>query len=371
MQHHLSYALPFSHPQPRPRFCIFRPGGLLAPLIPIDELPSWLQICNWTPDMFMGLQPVSLSYIPREGEYDVICHHCSSSVDSLHQSISERNEDSPQSTSSQTKSCPGAFITGPVVEGSPALPKVPPGVPCQILGQPPFHAALQNPFLGLYMLGMPGMPASVAEPVPVQKPPSSVASRSSSTESVHSEVHESLVGLHKTRSDTPATSIDLGEPDTLPDLSPDTQKKISQAIAASLCSVSAAGSIASTRSLTAMVEQLRQRMAEREHASKSARPCVRLSEASFKSSPAQTTSKKPQSWARRRTKGRRRRAAKKKSAVSKTYPAPAVEKPEQVNSSTKRRDRRERMNHQHNESNSGGQYWHMMMIPGGSGAPHR
>lgn len=324
--------------------------------------------------MYMGLQPVSLSYIPREGEYDVICYHCSSSVDSMHQSLSERNEDSPQSAGSQTKSCPGIFSTGPVGEAPVAIPNVPYGVPCQLLGQPPFQATLQNPFLGLYMFQMPGMPASVAPSVPLEKPTGFAASRSSSTESLHSDPRESADGPSKSGPSTPATSVDPGEAIKLPDLPPDTQKKISQAIAASLCSMEAAESIASTRSLTAMVEHLKQRMAEKEHASKSGGHHVIVGGTNSNLPPAKAESKKPpaRSKAKRRIKGRRRRAKKTASVISKTNNAIESKNHEQVNASTKWRDRRERLAQKGNENNSGGQYWHMMMVPGGgSGAPHR
>lgn len=382
MHRHLHYPSPLYNHQPRPRFCIFRPGGLLAPLIPIDELPAWLQISNWTPDMFMGLQPVSLSYIPREGEYDVICHHCSSSVDSLHQSLSERNEDSPQSTDSQTKSCPGAFVTGPIGEAPSTMPNVPYQVPYQLLGQPPFHATLQNPFLGLYMFempGMPGMPTNVTGSVPLEKLQNFVPSRSSSTESLQSETQQSVCGLPKTGpgTGTPATSVDLRENDTLPDLSPDTQKKISQVIAASLCSVEAAESIASTRSLTAMVEHLKRHMAEKGRSSKPGEKYVIAGGTNSNLPHTQGKSKKSRarSGAQRQTKGRRRRRRRAKNTaniVSRVDNARGPGNPEQVNSSTKRRDRRERMDRQKEMNDSGGQYWHMMMVPSkGSGAPHR
>lgn len=368
--------------------------------------------------MFMGLQPVSLSYIPREGEYDVICHHCSSSVDSLHQSISERNEDSPQSTGSQTKSCPGAFFNPPPgCDVPPTIAKAPYAVPYPMLGQPPFHPTLQNPFLGLYMLDMPVpamphniVPGMAVSPVAGQKLPSPAVSNSSSPDSVHSEAPKSVDELPG-RPDTPATSmdpeedrvlphltetqrkisraiaeslcsVDPQEDRMLPDLSPGTQMKISQAIAASLCSVRSVESIASERSLTAAVEQMRKRMAAK--AAEAAAPPYRPVPSTRQSSMDETNSKNRSSKAlyryqraqcakKRRAKNRRRRrAAKTDNIVSEPKAEPPEPKPEQVNSATRRRDRRERMAQGKNDKNSGDSYWHMMMIPGlGSGAPHR
>ncbi|KAJ5289101.1 hypothetical protein N7478_002131 [Penicillium angulare] len=211
MQFQPVYPLPFVHAQPRPRFCVFRPGGLLAPLIPVDELPSWLQVCNWSPDMFMGLQPVSLSYIPREGEYDVICHHCSSSVDSLHQSISERNEESesPPSSASQPKSCPGAFFnSAPAGGGGSSVAKIPMGFPFPVLGQPPFSATLQSPLLGVYGANFPAMASQM--PSPSSAPPKSPnipRSSSSSSEGHLPELRGSLEQASAKIPDTPATSV--------------------------------------------------------------------------------------------------------------------------------------------------------------------
>ncbi|KAJ5114994.1 hypothetical protein NUU61_000753 [Penicillium alfredii] len=332
------------HPRPRPRFCIFRPGGLLAPLIPVDELPSWLQICNWSPDMYMGLQPVSLSFIQREGEYDVICHHCSSSVDSLHQSLSERIDDgtpSPRSPASHTQSCPDAvFAPAPC---GPSLMVLKPPMNVQVLGQPPFHAALQNPLAGMCMLGVPPPEDDeiVSEPA-VFQPPKSIARSKSSAGSQRSDLKSQAAPLDP--SDAPRS------------FHPGSERSLSLLN----------GSLASTRSLTAAVERLKEVIEARKlsravSTAISSKSGTRIAKSVSHFSGSKSSRVFVASRSRRRTRARRRRAAEKPKPVVESIVA--EEKPEQPNSATKRRDRRERMARGRKDVKSGNGHWHMMMIP--------
>ncbi|KAJ5115942.1 hypothetical protein N7456_000290 [Penicillium angulare] len=422
MQYQPVCSLPFGHAQPRPRFCVFRPGGVLTPLIPVDELPSWLQVCNWSPDMFTGLQPVSLSFIPREGEYDVICHHCSSSVDSLHQSISERNDDpqSPPSSASQPKSCPGAFFNPvPPGEGGSSVVKIPMGFQFPMLGQPPFSAALQNPspLLGAYGVNSPIMAPQI--PSPSSAPPKSpnIPRFSSSSSENHSpELRESLEQAPAKRPDTPATSVhsvlssksqkESAEffsgnivVDVVADMASETGEatgglmslsnnerdiQIAASIAKTLCSVDET-STASVISLTAAVERLRERMRPKfptgqklsnkdmQHGLKPVDPPpLPKFRSRSKSLASSSNGRKVPSPAHRRAKFRRPRRADKMSPkrspsnhsnVSKR----SATKPEQPNSNTKRRHRREllaqRLVHGKREMDPKSRYWHIMMIP--------
>ncbi|KAJ5614409.1 hypothetical protein N7528_008063 [Penicillium herquei] len=286
MQYHPGYSS-FAR-QPRPRFCLFRPDGGCAPLIPLDELPAWLQVGNWSPDMYMGLQPVTLSFIPREGEYDVICSHCSSTVDSTHQSTSERNEgsQSPNSAVSQTRSCPAALCSPATeLDASSTGAAIPMGFPMPMPGQPPFTASLQFPFIGFYGLNMPVMaPQSFGPFTAPQKTSTSVASCASSPNHAPPEPTTSLEQIPAVQPESPAIpvnsicsadhpdlNLDCPEPpdvrDRIIEATTSTaglsdQMKVAAAIATSLCSM-AEGSVASEISLTAAVEQLKRSLSKK------------------------------------------------------------------------------------------------------------
>lgn len=460
----LPYPLHFPTSRPIPRFCVFRPGGILVPLIPIDELPTWLEICNWNPDMYMGLQPVSMTFVPREGEYDIICHHCSSSLDSLHQSVSERNEDSPKSAGSRAQSSPRVFAS----LDAGALPqnldyKVAPfraGVPSPILAPKPFHAGLQSPFLGGLTFNMPNMPAMTISMVPMpvlsQMPsnvvdPSPPASDRSSKEppvtstsppqkpslgGLDTEDSASLLKLsplpppalplegHDSRPKTPAPIVPTKHP-----ISPDTQCKISHAIAASLCSVSVEnenrppqsasetacqrrrsisqasnsnillniapslgsasvvnGRVASPFPLIAALDHLKEVISSKNRSRSSSRASFAssrpLSRASSRTKRRRAAAERRHAFGKRQHEraNRRRERRKEKLAGRLETKSPKVEhrrsgqltsdagqdlfvepKPEQVNSYTKRRDRREKMAPGHRNGSSQSRYVHMTM----------
>ena len=84
--------------QPVPKFCVFRPEGRFTPLVALDELPSWLWVRG--ADQFHPfLQPqmvlASRGMVPRDGEYDVVCRNCYSTIDNLHRSASQSYGSSP------------------------------------------------------------------------------------------------------------------------------------------------------------------------------------------------------------------------------------------------------------------------------------
>ncbi|KAJ6031141.1 hypothetical protein N7540_001873 [Penicillium herquei] len=451
MQFHPAYS-PFAHRQPRPRFCVFRPDGACAPLIPLDELPAWLQVRNWPPEMYMGLQPVTLSFIPREGEYDVFCNHCSSSVDSTHQSVSEKNEGtlspkSSASSASQTRSCPAALL-GPMTDpdASSSSAKIPMGVPVQIPGQPPLATSLQFPFIGLYGLSMPVMtPQNFGSCTAPQRTSTSAASCGSGPDHPAPELTSSFDQTTAKKPDTPAVSVhsicstdhpglELESPGVRDRIVEATksaagladQMKAAAAIATSLCSM-AEGSVASEISLTAAVEQLKRRMSKKYSLSRKTsvhdrkKPDIKSPKAK-RSCPANPESNQlvqewptakyfdPKDWdidwpdetkeyeiervmskpnslhssskvhkvhsaVRRHAKFRRRRRRADKllqeadflipiDAIDEAMLAEKEPTPEQPNSSTKRRERRERLAdrlaHGSNDADPRSRYWHMM-----------
>ncbi|KAL5337308.1 hypothetical protein BJX70DRAFT_248460 [Aspergillus crustosus] len=152
--------------QPFPKFYIFRPDGKQVPLIPLDELPSWLQVgfMDWNyPNLYMFMCPATISPVPREGEYDVICQYCISGVDNtLHRSASESGQDATITSSVQAQNVPkdididiAALI--PKTVNNHSLPDfsyfLKDGKVCPksfpVLQQPPFYSNLQRPIVGM------------------------------------------------------------------------------------------------------------------------------------------------------------------------------------------------------------------------------
>ncbi|OJJ60774.1 hypothetical protein ASPSYDRAFT_87351 [Aspergillus sydowii CBS 593.65] len=163
--------------QPFPKFYIVRPDAKQVPLIPLDELPSWLQIgfLDWNdPNLYMFMIPSTTSVVPREGEYDVICQYCLNSVDNtLHRSASESGNDAASSICAThnrqkaTKSPSAVDIAALVpqtvdnhkrlpglsyIPGSDKFVPIPTSYPGPLLQQPPFDSALQRPIIGMCLL---------------------------------------------------------------------------------------------------------------------------------------------------------------------------------------------------------------------------
>ncbi|KAJ5377386.1 uncharacterized protein N7496_004795 [Penicillium cataractarum] len=406
-------SLSYSHIPPRPRFCIFRPGGLLAPLIPMDELPSWLHIGNFGPDLNAALQPVSLSFIPREGEYDVICQNCSSSVDSLHQSTSERNSDSqsPQSASSQTRSCPGAFFTQAAECDFQAVIQ-----PINVMSQPPIQASVQSPFHGMYMFQIPAissnvMPSVMRTPAAMEKardiastcshigsdlfektyPRGGHQSSGSDADSERSvsRSDKTVVPDKAKRVNSPDPRVDrVSSPNSRTGFDADAELKARIQESAPKDDAHETmtvinESIASTRSLTAAVVRLGQLLAEGKIRRPSNFDIGRLHRTGFKGD-STARSRAPSFHAtskRVRVRHRRRRAdkpAKYKPGVSKVNDEPQPEKskpeqvsPEQPNSATKRRQRREKLNRGKKDTPSRSRFTHMTATQNGPEIPRR
>ncbi|KAE8415732.1 hypothetical protein BDV36DRAFT_297739 [Aspergillus pseudocaelatus] len=117
------------------------------------------------------MAPASSSSLPRVGEYDVVCHHCNASVDSLHRSVSEQS--GKTGNSSQIPSLPltkpnkiyaGAFLSQSSQEALSPLAssylmslKQPlfhaPGYPA-CFTELPFYANLQSPFVGMCLINI-------------------------------------------------------------------------------------------------------------------------------------------------------------------------------------------------------------------------
>ncbi|EHA23454.1 hypothetical protein ASPNIDRAFT_37459 [Aspergillus niger ATCC 1015] len=130
-----------SHPitkfQPFPNFYVYRPGYMVVPLIPLDELPSWIQVgdFDWgNSSLYEAMLPASFNCFPRVGEYDVICHHCYKNVDSYHRSVSERSDSNASSRASDLPKGLAAQLPANSILLDPSFK----------LEQPPFGANLNS-----------------------------------------------------------------------------------------------------------------------------------------------------------------------------------------------------------------------------------
>lgn len=385
-------------PRPRPRFCIFRPGGQIAPLIALDELPSWFQVyCNLGVDMVMGLQPVTLTYIPRDGEYDVICHNCAPGVNLNHTSRSERDDDSPRLIAAQSKACTGGFIP-PITDAH--IPgvgiKIPLAEPFPLMGQPLRDPSMQNSLAGVHMynlatlnanilgasaaftkaLVLPTQSSSASEPLPGISPDSS----KSSQPDVKASVTASLANVARRASIRQTENQQHNGPPTPIDpfiKSPVELEAIASAIAASICGQSPAESLASEVSLTAAVEFLKKRkgITSLSQSTSLHRNSGLKTSTVFKTHwPIGPVRKTHTAAGGRRVNGGRRRTgkAKRRKPKSSENSTPALCDREQVNSSTKRRDRRDKLQQRQSEANSHGHSHAMTWIPHGRcGVAHR
>ncbi|KAJ6027226.1 uncharacterized protein N7446_004174 [Penicillium canescens] len=397
MQYSPQYPMFFATPQPvhqppaQPlvrRFCILRPEGLWSPLIPLDELPSWLQVCNWTPDMHVGLYPVSMNFIPREGEYDVVCHNCFNSVDSLHQSVSERGPSSASSRATRAKTCPVQCYSPPKMQPETGTMATEFGVTYGILGQPPFHSMLQSPLVGMCLVDVHSRDGELAvvsdgvsqkmgveNSVPSQSSDQSCASAQScpahppgpvnlcdsplsfgSSRNLPERVSKAVISKRHSRPPHAHDDKWVGTPRRVLSLRDD--------------------SSASSHSAVAMAAALAKHMQRRRSRRISRTSSLHQSAIADADIVAPWTliSKAPsirvRSKGRRRVRMRRQPAEEQRVSMSPSISPKSdniVEvqkpKPEQPNAATKRRDRRERLRRRRNHTDRGSRYWHMMKIP--------
>lgn len=168
--------------QATPRFCIFRPDGTVTPLIALDQLPSWLWVRGgkWgDPSVGPGMVPAVRGVVPRDGEYDAVCYNCFSTIDPLHRSYSERTGPSPpppappvpQLVQKFSRGCyPNAWYMGPQAD-YPILPLPESSNSCRLPSyRPPgLDAGIQNPVVGMCLVNF---------RCPLSSPPGSDSSKS-------------------------------------------------------------------------------------------------------------------------------------------------------------------------------------------------
>lgn len=141
--------------QPVPKFCIFRPEGRFTPLIELDQLPSWLWVRGadqFHPFIYPEMVLASRAMVPRDGEYDVVCRNCYSTIDNLHRSVSQSYGPSPP---------PGpipkhANLSDPLGNCKTEYP-VMPGfhLPFVDLSVPGVSAYVEDPYVGMCLVECP------------------------------------------------------------------------------------------------------------------------------------------------------------------------------------------------------------------------
>jgi hypothetical protein len=408
-QSHIRFACPQPPHSPpgqstvRTRFCILRPEGFWSPLIPLDELPSWLQICDWTPDMHVGLYPASMSFIPREGEYDVVCHNCSISVDALHKSVSENGPSSASSQAAHAKTCPVQCYSPPKMQPEVRAMATEFGVTYGILGQPPFHSMLQSPLVGMCLVDVHSRDGELAvasvgqqqmgveNSVPSQSTEQSSASVQSSTDCLVGPVDLCECPL----SPGPSGNVPRGLPKrgiakhhSRPMHGHDEKWVGTPRRVLSLRDDSSAPSHSAAAMAAALAKHVQRRRSKRMSRSSSLHQSVvslhrstTASEATIAPRPhtnaqiandhiAKAPSIRVKSKARRKVRMRRQQAEEQKAFTSLSISLEPISivgapepKAEQPNAATKRRDRRERLMRRRNHTDRGSRYWHMMKIP--------
>ncbi|OJJ48628.1 hypothetical protein ASPZODRAFT_130727 [Penicilliopsis zonata CBS 506.65] len=153
------YHRPYRLQEPFPRFCVLRPNEERVPLIALDELPRWVQLVrpwekNEYESFYPSMIPVTWIKLPRTGEYDVICSYCSASIDSVIQRTISQHSDKPASplpAYAETQTFPGGFPTAVLRRSVPTSHNLSYSTS---LTQPPFHAQLHSPFIGMCLVDL-------------------------------------------------------------------------------------------------------------------------------------------------------------------------------------------------------------------------
>jgi hypothetical protein len=380
-QHPILIPTPPASDQPPPRFCILRPGGLWTPLIPLDELPSWLEFCNWEEGFSLGMYAVSMNYIPRDKEYDVVCRHCSHTVDQLHRSASDR-----KASSTNVKACPPPVDSPPSERSAHGslltqITSLTMGYSLPVLGQPPFHALLQGPFVGVCLVDSPSNKSSLSGRSMASGPslnqenaspphafgPMKMEAQPARTNPMGAATNVCAFGsVSPCCSMAPSENIRRWSSSAALTPSPHAHGLQSPENPQSVNS-SRSDSVASTRSLTAAATLRLKRRLIRGSSLHTAISVTTTANGRSVVSVLKAPSIVVPSKHRRKVQLRRRRAEQKKtsnsprSAISLLVPKAKTEQP---NSATKRRDRRERMKRERKQTDRGKQpYYNKMRSP--------
>lgn len=388
-----------SHPpQPFPKFYVFRPDRRVVPLIAVDELPSWLQIGDWDWNdisLFGNMIPASWSQIPRKGEYDVVCYNCCSNVDALHRSISEQSDRPPSAASghNDVKHFPGAFYPLGLEYWAAAHPMLASYFQFSALRQPPFYTHLQSPFVGMCLVDVrpPEIPAnntrlpSFLPLLPLEPTPTRSTDDSTSDQKPALNPEAAVFSPSATSEELPEPRTQIAsniiDSDESPEIVPRPAPCVTETkgdLDTSLPPQASGGP--PRRNLDAAIAQLRRALGMVEGCTEGNEEipedddvemhdaASELDDVADKLLPPPPPKKKvrfliPNAHYRRRRarRGGRRARVRRFANRMNTCDTPLAE---QQNSSTKRRDRREKIIGKNRKNiPPGSRYWHMMRIP--------
>ncbi|OJJ33942.1 hypothetical protein ASPWEDRAFT_29130 [Aspergillus wentii DTO 134E9] len=362
-----------------PIFYVLRPDLTPVPLFPLDELPSWLQFGYWNfndPWLYTQMAPASSNMIPRLGEYDVFCQNCHCDPDFIYRSVSERSENKLESLASmlyENKSYPGAY--GPnSLEKQTSIPLASDFLNSNMphLNQPPFHTNLQSPFVGMCLVDYrcpqwtfdASRIASAVLPASLRgsQNPTGSESSSRSTLNPQADVFDPPIRSAPITPPTPLTASDSGNVDVFVMSNPSADGIRTNVGPVTPNSPKDGDEPVSSNDLAIGVEQLKKVLGiTNDHkAPFPGRRKVRM--------PRRTRvrSKRRSPFPQRPTKPLRLRAHRElvqKRVVGKKVAFERIDGPRQVNSETKRQQRREKLDKGKKRVEPGSRYWHMMKTP--------
>lgn len=153
------YSITMTTVQATPQFFICRPEGRVTPLVAVDQLPSWLWIRGADRANPNAMISAFRGMVPREGEYDVVCRNCYSTIDNLHRSTSQRYDGPappPAPSPPLKQACRFSGARGPLYKTDCSLiPGASTYFRLPFVDLSGVNACVQNPYVGMCLLECP------------------------------------------------------------------------------------------------------------------------------------------------------------------------------------------------------------------------
>ncbi|ODM14693.1 hypothetical protein SI65_09882 [Aspergillus cristatus] len=121
----------------------------------MDQLPSWLWVRGadqFHPFIYPEMVLASRAMVPRDGEYDVVCRNCYSTIDNLHRSVSQSYGPSPP-PAPVSKHANLSDPRGHCKTKYPVMPEL--RLPFVDLSVPGVSAYVEDPYVGMCLVECP------------------------------------------------------------------------------------------------------------------------------------------------------------------------------------------------------------------------